>query len=452
VKDPKPNNKLQTAREQKMWSLEEAARQVGVDVQTLWRWEMSIQRPRPYSLRLLCEAYGLSPEELGFGKSSSDDRTPDELEPEDTSDQSGFVRLTREQAQWVANLLALGDHTMFDPTKRMFLMETLKKAGVALTAAGAASLLIDPEPWERLSLAVTKPATLNQQTLNHFRDLMRVTWEFSNGSELDVAERMLPQFLPRLIQVAPHQPEAAILASQGLQLHSILVAHKLKISQKIALCQQAVSYARGTQDSNTLVAALLQLAVAYNYDSQYDNALKSYQEALIYCDQATPLLRSRTYIEAAATFAHYRRAREADFYLDLAQEAFPADPASDPAYLYADHNSGVLALYHGLIYLERGDTTRAWTGFESFQRFGPTPERIRLEIVNQEGRAALLEQDLEKYASCLEDGLSGAVRLGSRKRYDEAVGIYRSIPTTWAAHPCIALIADQYQLQHSRTL
>jgi transcriptional regulator with XRE-family HTH domain len=55
---------------QKLWTLEEAAEQVGVGLQTFWRWEHYEQWPHLYSLRKLCEVFGVSAEELGFGRSA----------------------------------------------------------------------------------------------------------------------------------------------------------------------------------------------------------------------------------------------------------------------------------------------------------------------------------------------------------------------------------------------
>ena len=71
MKGLQPNHCLQAARVQNMWTLEEAAEQVGVDVQTFWRWEHYEQWPRPYALRKLCTVFGLSAEELGFERWSS---------------------------------------------------------------------------------------------------------------------------------------------------------------------------------------------------------------------------------------------------------------------------------------------------------------------------------------------------------------------------------------------
>jgi len=140
--------------------------------------------------------------------------------------------------------------------------------------------------------------------------------------------------------------------------------------------------------------------------------------------------------------------KEADSYLDMAYEAFPTDPASDPAYVYADHSRGGLALYNGLIQLEKGDATQAWNGFESFKGYDFTlPERIRVLIVNQQSRAALLDNDLEKYAYCLKEGLSGAVALKSKKHFAEAYSIFQQeMPTGWLQHHKIKPIVERYQL------
>ena len=69
MRDPKPNYKLQAARDRKVWTLEEAAEAIGVDVQTFWRWENSVHRPRQYALRKLIQVFGVPAEELGFGRS-----------------------------------------------------------------------------------------------------------------------------------------------------------------------------------------------------------------------------------------------------------------------------------------------------------------------------------------------------------------------------------------------
>jgi transcriptional regulator with XRE-family HTH domain len=63
----KLNRKLRAARKAKCWSLEDAAEQVGVALQTYFRWERGQQIPHPHSLALLCKVFNVTnPRDLGF--------------------------------------------------------------------------------------------------------------------------------------------------------------------------------------------------------------------------------------------------------------------------------------------------------------------------------------------------------------------------------------------------
>src|SRR6266487_5071246 len=62
-----PNRKLEMARLKKRWSVETACKKIGVSVNTFNRWERGLQLPQLETLDQLCEAFGMSPEELGFG-------------------------------------------------------------------------------------------------------------------------------------------------------------------------------------------------------------------------------------------------------------------------------------------------------------------------------------------------------------------------------------------------
>lgn len=68
------NKKLRQARNRRHWSIEEAAARIGVSRQTLIRWEQGTQIPHGSSLRMTCEAFGLSATQLGFGESDIEAR------------------------------------------------------------------------------------------------------------------------------------------------------------------------------------------------------------------------------------------------------------------------------------------------------------------------------------------------------------------------------------------
>jgi len=62
-----PNIRLRRARLGKMWPMNLAARNIGVDERTYMRWEQGRQRPQLSTLKNLCEVFGMTAEELGFG-------------------------------------------------------------------------------------------------------------------------------------------------------------------------------------------------------------------------------------------------------------------------------------------------------------------------------------------------------------------------------------------------
>src|SRR6266849_4020184 len=62
------------ARLRKCWSQEEAAKAIGIDHITLYRWEAGKSTPRGYNLRKLCEVYDMTAAELGFASKERDDR------------------------------------------------------------------------------------------------------------------------------------------------------------------------------------------------------------------------------------------------------------------------------------------------------------------------------------------------------------------------------------------
>ena len=280
--------------------------------------------------------------------------------------------------------------------------------------------------------------------------MIEACWGLCNAGETNTARQVIDNFLPGIIELAPYRSEAAIIAAQGLRLQSILFAHQLKFTEMVSLCLQAVLFARQTNDPDTLSAALNGLAVAFKYAGNFDASFSTYQEALAYCSQASPLLRTLVYAGSAAMFARRGRYQESLFYTGLAYEHFPDHPENESYFLSADNGIYMLAYYQGLMYLAMNQPDEADRAFESHKHRpsgGMIPERNRLEIVNHQGRAAIMMNDLEKYAACLKEGIAGAITLGSKKRFDEAITIYqRDLPAKWRCETALKQIAEQFQL------
>lgn len=452
------NEKLIQARLRKGWTQEEACEQVGVpNVRSWQRRETEGVVPSPYFRKRLCEVFGLSLEELGIplraahssmlGASVS---TTHEIQTPSGAAQLELELTDAEVAVFLE--LLKGDHAMnrFNPSRRAALIRSLSVMAGLSAAPGVVKLLIQSvEPFERLARATAKPQELNSVSFGHFYSLMEGCWGLNNNGDMQTAGHVLSGFLPQMIQLAPMQADAAILAAQGLRLLSLLKAHQLKIEEMVSFCLQSVECARLAESADALSASLNGLAVAYKYAQQPENSFKAYQEAIYYSDQASPLLRSRVYAGAAAAFAQRGRTQEADFYSRFAYESFPDHPEHDPNVLSADNGRYMLAYYQGISYLEMGRPKDAGQAFESYKHYAGVvvPERNRLEIMNHWGRAAIMMNDLETYRFCLKEGINGAVTLGSKKRFDEALNIFRQeVPRKWLGEPQMQRVVEELQL------
>src|SRR5579883_14404 len=421
------NEKLKAARLKKGLSQEDVAALAGVSARAYQRWESGEACPNFESRRLLRQVFDCTDEDLGFGN------------------RERVILFSHEELAAFADYLGLGGNVMirFDEGKRNTLRKLLALAGTTL----GAQILAKPEPWEWLATS-SLSSPISSETLAYFENMIGNVWGLSNSGELTIAEQALSTFLPKLLMQAPRQPDAARLAAQGLRLQSVLAAHNLQLQEKVMLCEQAVEYAKLSGEGNALVSSLTELAVAYKYTDQPEQSLLTYQEALGYVDHASSqLVQSRVYAASASAFAKAGRQREARFYIDLAHETFPSQPDRDPLAALADYGKYLLIFYHGTIYLDLQEYEQAWNIFDGVHQLISVPERNRLEIRNNQSRAATLMQDLERYAACLEDSLHGSIAIKRRKRYVEAIKIFQEdMPQTWLKEDPIKHLVEQYHL------
>jgi tetratricopeptide (TPR) repeat protein len=302
--------------------------------------------------------------------------------------------------------------------------------------------------WHRSSYLYRWEAGKSTPRGYNLRKLCEV---YGMTNELETAESVLLGFLPKILNTSQGDEKVAHLASYGLRLQSILVHHRLKISDKVGLCEQSVNYARCSNNPDTLVAALLELAAAYKYNNLMDKWFSTLQEALHASVDATPLNQAHAYSYIATAFATHKRYREAEMYMQMAFEVFPNNPAADIDYAIADSSIFTLSYHAGKVRLAMNQVANAYVAFESYKRHpagSSIPDRLRLEIVNAQSKAAIQENDLEKYVHFLDSAIVGAVSLGSRKRFDEAHKLFQQeMPDVWLTHPQIRSIAEQYHLE-----
>ncbi|TMC02773.1 MAG: hypothetical protein E6J41_29355 [Chloroflexi bacterium] len=331
---------------------------------------------------------------------------------------------------------------VWDMRRRQF----VRVAGMGLLLSAFPSLPLrlwesDPSDMQRF--------TPNSDPIESYWQILQQCWQLCNSGQLETVDRLIQSFLPDVLRNATDKPVSAALAAQSLRLLSVVRTHELRLHEKIALNQQGVEYARHTDDASTLVAALTELAVAFKYADQPHNSFAAYTEALIHADKASPLVRSRVYAAAAASYAQRSLTREAAKLMSRAHNAFPADPTQEPDWLLADYGVWLLAFYEGQARMFAGDHPNALAAFTSYDEH-PTanlaPERNRLEILNQRARVAILTDDPDTFAICLHDSLTRSALIRSRKRMNEAMAIYKyESPRTWQSHPEVQAINDLIQ-------
>ena len=68
--------------------------------------------------------------------------------------------------------------------------------------------------------------------------------------------------------------------------------------------------------------------------------------------------------------------------------------------------------------------------------------------MNAQSRAAIRVNDLERYATFVENAISGALSLGSKKRFNEAYRIFQQeMPLDWLATIQMKMLVEQYHLE-----
>jgi transcriptional regulator with XRE-family HTH domain len=352
------------ARKKRRWTHEKISELAGISVVTISRWENGLQQPRDSTLDLVCNAFKMTPAELGFEET---------IEEKDAGPES---------------------RDDMDAKRRTLL-------------TGAASIMIapsflDPDILKRLSGPVSKP-TMSNSALRGFDKATEACWDLSNGNELAIAEQMMSSYLPKLAKLvrepSSQQHKAASLLSENLQLNSILAAHKLDFTAKEIYCLHAIDYARQAGDHNAQASAMVQLAVAYYYQAKKEKALEVYQDALLFVSLLSPLMQSRVYIGAAEAYGKNGLKQEALRYLGLAYQTFPEDSERDPSYRYADFGLFALVEHDGLVNLSIGQSRKALEIFIQAEKHPAIPERIRLEVVNYQAASSL---SMSNYSGLLE--------------------------------------------------
>jgi tetratricopeptide (TPR) repeat protein len=290
-------------------------------------------------------------------------------------------------------------------------------------------------------------------------------WHLMMGDGLSTVATQLPKYLPALEmlvqQPSRYQKTAVKLAAQGHLLMSLIALHSLNSPLREAHCWHAEHCGRESGDQALYVAVLLFLAGVLYEENKLDKSLSVYEKAMAIVshpsNQASPLLKNKVFVNAAACYAQAGHVQEALRCLGKARELFPTEAHDEPVYLSTDHGEYAMLQWEGQTYQNLGKCsfdlpkrsrvlyTAAQASFAKVSRLDPAivvPERLRLEIINQQAATALALNDMDRFQAYLKEGALGARALGSEKRKQEVIDNWKAARLRWPHEMVIKDLAD----------
>lgn len=416
--------KLITARYSKGWSQEELAEKVDVARNTVSAWERGIADPYPVHVQRLCTVFALSAKDLDLV--------------------TGNQEMTSNSVQLQGFSSELGGNHVYMLLRRQFLQQIFSLVGNAFSLSTLTQIVgMHPRQIE---------SSNNHEFLAQCEANITACWHLMRGNEILVAQAVLLNWLPildMLIKEAPRNlKELAHLATQGYILAGLVTVLQRNYAGAEWSCKQAVEYSSLAEDHSLRIAALKHLATKYHSAKYYLLTLQTYQEALPFIDQASPLMRSRIYLGLALSFAKCQQEQEANHYLGLAQNTFPEYPEGDPSFIYADCGLSSLNHYGGLIALEFNQPKKAWeifAGVEKLKSKTVVPERTIIEIINCQAEAAIAQKEMELASNHVQVGVAGALRLQSEKRFHDTYAVYQRMRKVWPREQKVKQLEDLFR-------
>src|SRR6266487_198179 len=276
-------------------------------------------------------------------------------------------------------------------------------------------------------------------------------WHLLKGNEFRLVESMLSRYLRELEKLAyqpsKYQKSAASLAAQGYLLYALLALHQNNLLAREAYCKQAIQLGQLAEDVNLHMTAHKWLAVTYYYAQRPSKALQTFQEIEPFLNQISPLLRGSVYVKMADAYAQCGHEQDALRCIRIAHETFPEHPEQDPCFLYADCGHPTLPFWEGLTYIDLDQPEEAWNALARIEHLPSNivvPERTRIETINRQAEAAIALGDQERFRTYIEMGVNGARALGSEKRYNEALDVYRQAKLVWSKEPRVKELQDLF--------
>ncbi len=487
------NEKLRQARHDRHWSVDYAAKRIGVGRTTYLRWEQGTQIPHDSTLMLACKAFSLSPEKLGFGNSDNQSEVPaqpanmafaEQLDPLDphtvprlivwsflthegklaSRQQILYDALTADiitmAQQWKlsSNTIVLLQESVYQTIRTCDTMPENQKGQDAKISRRNALQAIAQFPLQMYGLTRFIP---EKHPLSSAEELLPLCAAGLTACQelrqhepegTQTIRRVLAEYLPALEyfarQSSSFQQSAAHLAAQSYLLVSVVTDHYGQLYHREAASRMARYYAQIAQDPNLEVSALTRLAVKFGFERCHLNALEAYQEALALPGFArtSPLLQGRIYFGLAGTYAHHQKSEQAFLFLEQAREIFPAQPEQDPNYFFAYSSRNTIPYWEGLTLKNAGHYSEALDVFlqstSLTSRLG-LAETHRAEFLNSAASVAVQQHDLDAASLYLGTAEEIGWTIQNEQRLAETRDTLRSMQLLWPDEPKVKQLQEK---------
>lgn len=453
--------KLAEARAKRHWTLEKAAEELGVSVNTVNAWEHGRATPYPYNVDRICTIYGLSPEDLELTTTSlvvPQEAVGKHLETFIRQDLTlrlyalasqpyrSYQDIHAAMARILKDYESMSTNHRMNRRKALLRLVTLPFATPVLAAA--------------LTGEETPSSTLSQDLLAQCAVSIGACWELTKSADhndLIMAFEGVSAYLPVLQRIVKaysrYRQEAASLVAQGLLLKSVLAVHFEGTREALQYAQQALFYSKRAQDIALHLKSLERLAVCYGYSKHHKQSLETITQAEPLLEEiaqkelpVSPAVLALANGMLACAFA--RNGKDAKAHLDQAAALLPEENAQRPVYIH--YNKFGFLLDAGIVYSQRGESEKAIKVFsqavdpDSFDLKLPWTETGRIEVINYMTKASLMDndKDIERTIFFWKGAITSAKAIQSEQCFNEAVSTYDIMQVVWPGDKRIMELRD----------
>lgn len=455
------NEKMRRAREERYWSIQEAARRIGVDRVTYSRWERGEQLPRGSTLQMICDAFKMTAEQLALGYSSSTSSInslteirsvqPSMAHVETAIDifSTGVLALTLARHQYGWSFAELQTRIEQEIRRIDAMSHQQGQEEGKLSRREVIGLLVST-PAAAFGIMQTGDVSLNDDEIVSLCSVnVPLAWRLYFAGGINEVRQSLPYYTTKLSTLAKQpsrfQNHAAGLASQAHQLGYLLALQGQDFSVAQSHAGQALQYAEIANDSNLRVASLVRQGNLFFSLKRPLQTMQKYQEAIQRSSNASPLITGQAYIGLAEAQARLGRKEEAEQMLGLALDTFPEHPENDLHFAYTHFNHFTRINFEGLMYLHLNQPKKAWETFAQIDKDVPlslVPQRV--ELLSRQALTSVALGDLEQSCSYVELALTSALKIGSDLRYNEVCETYLQMQFKWPHEQRVKELADLF--------